>query len=185
MKKRESLKRKSKLTKDNERFETKLAAIQSDLAATQSDLAATQSELAATRSDLAKKQSERAAAQTAFVAGTDTKMTELESSLHTGQIAYNFENDLAKYIYPASMIYGSRKIFTTMKQWLDHKQDTPKWQEVNAKWTSVKEQGMWLDEYDDVFVKLVKSRIKIAHPKIIRNADQLETDPSRARKGMH
>ena len=181
----------AKLTKDNEKFETKLAAMQSDLAATQSDLAvtqsdlaatqsdlaATQSELAATRSDLAKKQSELAAAQTALAAGTDTKMTELESALHTGQIAYNFENDLAKYIYPASIIYGSQKIFTTMKQWLDHKQDSPEWQEANAKWISLKEQGMWMDEYDDIFVKFVKSRIKIAHPKIKRNAVQLETRP--------
>ena len=55
---------------------------------------------------------------------TKTKLKELESTLHIGQLAFDFEKDLATYIYPHDKKFGSRKIFTNMKKWLEDKKDT-------------------------------------------------------------
>ena len=51
----------------------------------------------------------------------ETKLKEMESALQTGQIAFQFEKDLAKYIYPHDKKFSSRKIFTNMKKWLEER----------------------------------------------------------------
>ena len=100
------------------------------------------------------------------LAATQSEVTKLKSALHTRQMAYDFENDLAKYIYPATKIYGSRKIFTKMREWLKEEEDTPERREAKAKWEDLKRDCSWLDDYNEVFDDLVKSGIKIAHPKV-------------------
>jgi hypothetical protein len=49
----------------------------------------------------------------------ETKLKEMEGALQTGPIAFEFERDLAKYIYPHDKKFSSRKIFTNMKKWLE------------------------------------------------------------------
>ena len=97
---------------------------------------------------------------------TQTELTELKSALNTRQIAYDFENDLAKYIYPVSEKYGSRQLFTKMRQWVNDNEDTPERLEARAKWEDLKRDCSWLDEYNEVFDELVKSGVKIAHPNV-------------------
>ena len=100
------------------------------------------------------------------LAATQSEVTKLKSALHARQFAYDFENDLAKYIYPATKIYGSRQIFTKMRQWVNKKDDNPERREAKAKWEDLKRDCSWSDEYNEVFGELVKSGIKIAHPEV-------------------
>ena len=151
-----------KLMKDNESFKTQLTATQTQLTATQTQLTATQTEL-----------------------------TEFKSALHTRQIACQFENDLAKYIYPATKKYGSREIFTKMRKWVNNEEDeTPERLEAEEKWKGLKRKYSWLDEYNNVFDKLIKSGNTIAHPKVLDSTtaltsrSELEKRCIEAMKGM-
>lgn len=103
---------------------------------------------------------------------TKRKLKELETTLHTGQIAFDFEKDLATYIYPHDKKFGSRKIFTNMKKWLEDKKDTVQGREANDKWDSLKDEFSWSDKHERVFFKLLDSRKKSAHPKVDRDAIQ-------------
>ena len=116
------------------------------------------------------------------LAATQSKMTKLESALHTRQMAYDFENDLAKYIYPPTEKYGSRQIFKKMRRWVNKEEDTPGRSEAKAKWEDLKTKCSWLDEYNEVFDELVKSGIKIAHPAKVDSATAL-TSRSELEKG--
>ena len=103
---------------------------------------------------------------------TKTKLKELESALHTGQLAFDFEKDLATYIYPHDKKFGSRKIFTNMKKWLEDKKDTIQGGEANEKWDSLKDEFSWSSEHEEVFFKLLDLRKKCAHPEVDRDAIQ-------------
>ena len=103
---------------------------------------------------------------------TKTKLKELESTLHIGQLAFDFEKDLATYIYPHDKKFGSRKIFTNMKKWLEDKKDTIQGREANEKWDSLKDEFSWSSEHEEVFFKLLEFRKKSAHPKVDRDAIQ-------------
>ena len=96
-----------------------------------------------------------------------TRLTWLENSLHAGQIAYDFENDLAKYIYPEGTNIESSQIFTNMKKWLENEKRTKEGKESNEKWNELmNKEFKWSPKHENVFFKLVKSRIKLAHPKV-------------------
>ena len=43
-------------------------------------------------------------------------LDELKNSLRTGQLSFDFEKDLATYIYPEGKKIGSRRVFSTMKE---------------------------------------------------------------------
>ena len=102
----------------------------------------------------------------AQLTATQTELTKFKSALHARQFAYDFENDLAKYIYPATEKYGSRQIFTKMRQWVNKEEDTPERREAKAKWDDLKRDCSWSDEYNEVFDELVKSGNTIAHPEV-------------------
>lgn len=97
---------------------------------------------------------------------TKTRLTHMENYLETGQIAFLFENDLAKYIYPHDKKFGSRRIFTNMKTWLEKKKDTPEGSEANKKWNDLKAEFSWSAEHENVFFKLLESRRRFAHPTV-------------------
>ena len=103
---------------------------------------------------------------------TENKLKEIESTLHTGQIAFDFEKDLATYIYPHDKKFGSRKIFTNMKKWLEDKKDTVQGREANEKWDALKDEFSWSSDHERVFFKLLEFRKKGAHPDIDHEAIQ-------------
>ncbi|XP_028414853.1 uncharacterized protein LOC114537937 [Dendronephthya gigantea] len=107
----------------------------------------------------------------------EQRVTELEKqnySLQTGQIAFDFEKDLAIYIYPNGKKYGSRKIFTSMKNWLEMKKETPQGREANKKWNDLKKKFSWSEEHEKVFFKLLEFRRVFAHPQVDREAIQTQ-----------
>ena len=103
---------------------------------------------------------------------TENKLKEIESILHTGQIAFDFEKDLATYIYPHDKKFGSRKIFTNMKKWLEDKKDTVQGREAKEKWNALKDEFSWSSEHERVFFKLLEFRKKGAHPDVDHDAIQ-------------
>ena len=96
----------------------------------------------------------------------ETKFKEMENALQTGQIAFEFEKDLAKYIYPHDKKFSSRKIFTSMKKWLEDKKDTKQGREANERWKALKDEFSWSSKHEEVFFKLLESRRKYAHPAV-------------------
>ena len=114
----------------------------------------------------------RFAATQIVLATTQTELDTLKNSLQTGQLSFNFEKDLATYIYPEGKKIGSRKIFTTMKKWLEDKRGTHQGDEANKKWDDLKKEFSWSDEHEKVFFKLLEYRRKFAHP--ARNAAELQ-----------
>ena len=108
----------------------------------------------------------------AKVEGHENKFKEMESSLQTGQIAFEFEKDLAKYIYPGDKKFSSRKIFTNMKKWLEDKKDTDQGRKANERWNALKNEFSWSSEHEEVFFKLLESRRKFAHPSRDQNVAQ-------------
>ena len=108
----------------------------------------------------------------AKLAATQTELGKLKNSLQTGQLSFHFEKDLATYIYPERKKIGSRKIFTTMKKWLDDKKGTPEGNAANKKWEDLKKEFEWSDKHEEVFFNLLKYRRKYAHP--ARDAAELQ-----------
>jgi hypothetical protein len=102
----------------------------------------------------------------------EIKLKEIESVLHTGQIAFDFEKDLATYVYPHDKKFGSRKIFTNMKKWLEEKKHTQQGSEANGKWNALQCAFSWSSEHERVFFKLLESRKQFAHPVVDRDAVQ-------------
>ena len=104
---------------------------------------------------------------------TKRRLARTENHLHTGQIAYEFEKDLVTYIYPDGKKFGSRRIFTNMKEWLENKKHTPQGSRANEKWHAVMREFSWSHGHEVVFRKLLESRIKFAHPTV--NLDVAES----------
>ena len=102
------------------------------------------------------------------VAEHDIRFADLE----TGQIAFDFEKDVAKYIYPDGKKFGSQQIFTKMQKWLEDKQDTSERHKANTKWNELQSEFSWSDKHEGVFFKLLKHRRGIAHPVVDRKAVQ-------------
>ena len=94
------------------------------------------------------------------------------ASLETGQIAFDFEKDVAKYIYPDGKKFGSRQIFTNMKKWLEKKKGTPQGDEAKTRWNDLQREFSWSDEHEEVFLKLLKRRRIIAHSVVDRKEVQ-------------
>ena len=102
----------------------------------------------------------------------ETKFKEMENALQTGQIALQFEKDLAKYIYPHDKKFSSSKIFTNMKKWLDEKRDTQHGRKANERWNALKDEFAWSSEHEEVFFELLKFRQTFAHPPLDQNVSQ-------------
>ncbi|CAB4026227.1 Hypothetical predicted protein [Paramuricea clavata] len=102
----------------------------------------------------------------------EIKLKKIESALYTGQIAFDFEKDLATYVYPHDKKFGSRKIFTNMKKWLEEKKDTLQGSKANEKWNALQSEFLWSSEHERVFFKLLESRKQFAHPIVDRDAVQ-------------
>ena len=153
-----------KLEENVQGLGTQLTITQTNLKETQNDLTETKHGLAATQNRLREALNDHEQ--------TKTKLKEIESTLHTGQIAFDFEKDLATYIYPHDKKFGSRKVFTNMKKWLEDKKDTVQGREASEKWDSLKDEFSWSIEHERVFFKLLEFRKKGAHPEVDRDAIQ-------------
>ena len=97
---------------------------------------------------------------------TKRRLAQTENHLHTGQIAYEFEKELATYIYPVRKKFRSRGIFTNMKKWLENKKHTPQGSEANKKWDALMREFSWSHKHENVFRKLLESRREFAHPAV-------------------
>ncbi len=106
------------------------------------------------------------------LAVTRNGLKKMENALKTGQIAFDFEKDLATYIYPHDKKFGSRKIFTQMKRWLEEKKDTLQGREANERWDALQKEFSWTEEHERVFFKLLESRKEFAHPVLDRDEAQ-------------
>ena len=137
------------LTKTMTGFEFQLTEAKNNLEITRNELTDTLNKLTKTQNDHELMKN---------------KLKEIEDALKTGQIAFNFEEDLATYIYPHDKKFGSRKIFTNMKRWLEEKKNTPQGQEANEKWNALKREFSWTSEHERVFFKLLDFRKVYAHP---------------------
>ena len=106
--------------------------------------------------------------QLALTESRQTELLEMKSDLHTGQTAYNFEYDLACYIYPPGMFSTyDRRIFSNLMKWLRENQDTPEGKEPNKRWNGLVKQFGWTDDHEPIFLKMVKCRKYAAHPPLI------------------
>ena len=99
-------------------------------------------------------------------------LDKLKNSLQTGQLSFDFEKDLATYIYPEGKKIGSRQIFSNMKRWLEDKKGTPQGEASNKKWKDLQTEFSWSEKHEQVFFKLLKYRRKFAHP--TRDAAELQ-----------
>ena len=106
------------------------------------------------------------------LAETKNGLKKMENALKTGQVAFDFEKDLATYIYPHDKKFGSRKIFTQMKRWLEEKKDTLQGREANERWDVLQKEFSWTEEHERVFFKLLESRKEFAHPILDRDEAQ-------------
>jgi hypothetical protein len=79
------------------------------------------------------------------------QLKEMKIALQTGQIVFEFEKHLAKYIYPHDKKFSSRKIFTNMKKWLEDKKDTEQGRKADEKWKALKDEFDWSSEHEEVF----------------------------------
>ena len=139
-----------------EHLTKKVSGFEFQLTETKNNLEVTRNELVDTINELTRTQNDHEI--------TKKKLKEIEDALKTGQIAFNFEKDLATYIYPHDKRIGSNKIFTNMKRWLEEKKDTPQGEEANQKWQALKTEFSWTSEHERVFFKLLESRKEVAHP---------------------
>lgn len=104
----------------------------------------------------------------------ETKMAEMENdfwemkaALHTGQTAYNFEKDLAAYIYPPGTVIRHGRIFTRLMDWLRDNRNTPEGREGNRRWDELKTEFGWSDNtHKAVFFKMLRRRQPYAHPNV-------------------
>lgn len=104
---------------------------------------------------------------------TQCELTEMKSALRTGQLAYDFEKVLAKYIYPprTPKVHGPQ--FAILMKWLEENRDTEKGQEANTKWKNLKREFGWSPEHREVFLKMIRCRMKYAHPQHETNTNLL------------
>ncbi|CAB4012127.1 Hypothetical predicted protein [Paramuricea clavata] len=109
---------------------------------------------------------------------TENELKEIKGALCTGQIAFDFEKDLATYIYPHGKKFGSRTVFTNMTAWLEKKKDTKEGREGNTKWNKLQKEFSWSKEHEKVFLRLLESRRKFAHPQVDRNTVQSQIPDS-------
>ena len=91
-----------------------------------------------------------------------SKLMKMNTALHTGQTAYNFEKDLATYIYPQGTPITFGRIFTNLMKWLE----TPEGRESvgKQKWDAFRRQCNWSNKHKQVFFKMLECRRKPAHP---------------------
>ncbi|CAB3981168.1 Hypothetical predicted protein [Paramuricea clavata] len=102
----------------------------------------------------------------------ETQMTDMQNefretkaALHTGQTAYNFEMDLAAYIYPPGTVIRHGRIFTRLMDWLRDNRNTPEGREGIRRWEELKIRFGWSDNtHKSVFFKMLRCRQAYAHP---------------------
>lgn len=121
----------------------RFACLEKEMRAMQNQLDKTQSDLTETRTG-------------------QSKLMKMNIALHTGQTAYNFEKDLATYIYPRGTPITFGQIFTNLMKWLE----TPEGRKSvgKQKWDAFSRQFNWSNKHKRVFFKMLECRRKPAHP---------------------
>ncbi len=104
------------------------------------------------------------------------KLMIMKSNLETWHTACDFENLLAKHIYPkdASVTFGP--IFANLMLWLDKNKKTSEGQEASKKWDEFKKQVSWSDENEKVFYKMLKCKMAIRHQGVDFQANFSDAD---------
>lgn len=95
---------------------------------------------------------------------TENELTEMKDTLKRKQLVYDFEEALVIYIYPESCKIPTKNRFTSMKKWLNKNRKTPEGREANKKWKKLKKEFSWSRAHEKVFFKLIRYRIRYAHP---------------------
>ena len=119
---------------------------------------ASETQMRATRSQLNRTQHE--------LKSTQSELLELKTDLHTGQTAYNFERDLACYIYPRGTVPTyDRQIFTNLMTWLWKNRTTREGRKANNRWNALKREFGWSYRHKSVFHEMLDCRREAAHPR--------------------
>lgn len=99
-----------------------------------------------------------------------SKLKKKAKELETGQVAFVFEQAVAKYVYPEHKQIGVVDVYNRMVNWLNQKpKDEDKAQErleAKAKLEYLKEKWGLSAEHDELRRKVKKSRISAAHPPV-------------------
>ena len=96
----------------------------------------------------------------------EKNLTKMEDKLNSGQIAFNFEQDVAKYILPADVKFGSMGAFQKMVEWLEENKYSKEGKEARREWENLQGLVDWSDRHVQLLRKLKKLRIPYAHPVI-------------------
>lgn len=118
------------------------------------------------------------------------ELMKMKTDLHMGQVACNFERDLACYIYPRGTprTYDDRRIFSNLMKWLQENKKNPNGQEPNKRWDDLVNEFGWTDRHKSVFLKMVGWRNQAAHPRFVDLglpiADRFEVDERSLAEGI-
>ena len=96
----------------------------------------------------------------------EKNLTNMKDTLNGGQIAFDFEQDVARYIIPTYEKFGRIATFQKMEKWLEENKYSKKGKEARRKWENLQGLVDWSDRHVQLLRKLKKLRIPYAHPDI-------------------
>lgn len=89
------------------------------------------------------------------------KMTETPD---TGQLAFLFEQEVAKYVLPEGKRIWNFRAYKKMHEWLEEKKHTSQGQKAKQRWECLKNRVKWSENHEQLLLKLKTSGY--AHPLI-------------------
>ncbi len=104
------------------------------------------------------------------------KLMIMKSNLETWHTACDFENLLAKHIYPQDAPVTFGPIFANLMLWLHENKNTSEGQEASKKWDEFKRQVSWSDEHEKVFYEMLKCKMAIRYQGVDFRANFSDAD---------
>ena len=94
------------------------------------------------------------------------KLEEERSLLLARQLAYHFEENLARYIYPLNMRYPTTRKFTYLQEWLGKYRGKPEGKTPNENWEEFRKKFKWSPYHEEMFYRSITIGMYVAHPHI-------------------
>ena len=105
------------------------------------------------------------------------KLEKDKSLLLARQLAYHFEQNLAKYIYPKDQPYSTICIYSSLQDWLDENSHSSEGERPYRDWQHITSKFGWLPKHGDVFKTFIADGVAVAHPRINWHADEIKIPP--------
>ena len=105
------------------------------------------------------------------------KLEKDKSLLLARELAYHFEENLARYIYPKHAQYSTICIFSSLQDWLHENRLSSEGKKPNKDWKDITSMFEWLPKHEHMFKKFIAGGVAVAHPKINWRTDELEIPP--------